>query len=109
MKPKESDVLHAVKQTLDVMGILYVRNNSGAAQTRAGRFLRFGSPGSADIIACFPGGRFVAIECKRPGEKPTPAQRAWLEKVSRLGGIAIAVDSAKSLLEQLKGRMGRPS
>lgn len=100
---KEAAVLRDVKRTLDVLGILYIRNNSGAVQVRPGKFMSFGSPGSADIIACTRGGRFLAIECKAPKTgRMSELQRDWLDKVNTMGGIGIVVDSVKSLHEQLK-------
>jgi hypothetical protein len=101
---RESGVLSAVMQTLQVYGFVCIRNNSGAARTGAGRLVKFGSPGSADIIACAPGGRFVAVECKRPGGRLTGPQREWLEKITRAGGEAIVAESVNSLKEQLLAR-----
>jgi hypothetical protein len=98
---RESGVLSAAIQTLQIYGFICIRNNSGAARTGTGRLVRFGSPGSADIIACSPAGRFVAVECKRPGGQLTGPQRDWLEKITRSGGEAIVAESVNSLKEQL--------
>lgn len=43
--------------------------------------------GSADIIG-IKDGRFVAIEVKMPGKNPTKQQKAFLDTVSAMGGIA---------------------
>lgn len=57
--------------------------------------------GISDILACVKG-RFVAIEVKRPGEKPTPLQEAFLAKVICTGGRAFAATA----LDDVKARMG---
>jgi hypothetical protein len=53
---------------------------------------------SADLIACC-WGRFVSIEMKRPGRKPTTGQLAWIELVRSFGGIADWADSAEEAVE----------
>jgi hypothetical protein len=54
-----------------------------------------GSPG-VDVIVCA-AGRFVAIEVKRPGNKPTPRQKYTLDKVTAAGGKSFVVDSAEAV------------
>lgn len=44
-------------------------------------------PGVADILGVYEG-RFLAIEVKRPHNKPTDAQLAFLQAVREHGGIA---------------------
>ena len=90
------------------------RNNTGSLQDATGRWVQFGlCEGSADLVGCLtiaagPSyaavqaaidedrrlvtervvARFLAVEVKRPGEKPSAAQAAWLDVVRRAGGIA---------------------
>lgn len=52
----------------------------------------YGTAGIPDVIACV-NGRFVALEVKRPGNKPTPLQRATLEQIQKAGGLAAVVTS----------------
>lgn len=53
-----------------------------------------GRKGMADVIACLPPhGRYAAFEIKRPGEKPTLEQRAFLREVARAGGLGAVVYS----------------
>jgi hypothetical protein len=49
--------------------------------------------GSSDIIGVAKDGRMIAIECKRPGKKPTPEQEFFLNEVKRRGGIAFVATS----------------
>ena len=59
--------------------------------------------GSADLIGIvMPLGKFLALEVKRPGEKPSEAQAHWLALVRKAGGIAgvvTSVEEAISLVE----------
>ena len=48
--------------------------------------------GTPDLLCCYKG-RFIAIEVKRPGEKPSALQTAKLEEIRKAGGIAVWVDS----------------
>src|SRR5690606_36230543 len=69
---------------------------------------RYGQPGVPDIIGCYQG-IFVAMEVKRPREKPTPLQVATIKDIRQLGkGIAVvvtSVDEALAILYAIKRRM----
>jgi hypothetical protein len=103
--PKEADVLRACLQLLRLRHVVHWRQNSAAfSGTHKGRrrFFRTASlPGVSDIIFIAPGGRFGACEVKRPGEKPTPAQQAFLELVRLAGGVSIVVDDVMQLARLL--------
>lgn len=60
--------------------------------------------GLPDIIGCY-NGKFIAIEVKRKGEKPTALQGYVLSKVKEAGGLAYCFDESKhadSLIQELK-------
>ena len=97
----EADVLRAVRQYLDLRGAVYVRNNTGMLFDRTGRPVRFGREGSADLIVCGPGGRFVSCEVKGRDGKLTPAQQAWALAVLAAGGAALTVRSVEELIHEL--------
>lgn len=46
---------------------------------------------SLDYILCYRG-RFVAIEAKAPGKKPTPRQKAMIGAIERAGGRVLVID-----------------
>ena len=56
--------------------------------------------GVSDIIACYKG-KFIAIEVKSPGRKPTEFQLEFLEKVKKSGGIAIWTDNIDDVINVL--------
>lgn len=51
----------------------------------------YGSAGIPDIVACIKG-RFIGIECKANGGKPTALQEKNLLTIVEKGGIAVLVD-----------------
>lgn len=103
-KAKESEILKSILEYLKIRGYLCWRNNSGAyvdGDNRGKkRFIRYGLPGSGDIIGCLKDGRFFSIECKRPGLPPTPLQRDFMFKVQTSNGIAFVASSIDDLIER---------
>jgi len=91
-----------------------MRNNCGSYKSPTGTFVRYGvgNPGGSDLIGLrtvtitpqMVGqqiGQFVAVEVKRPGEKPTEQQQRFMAMVRQLGGVAgvaRSVDDARDLL-----------
>ena len=102
-KPTERDVQAVCLQWLRLFGAVVVRVNSGAMKVGK-RLIRLNSePGCSDALVCLPGdGRFCAIEFKRPGGKPTPAQASFLAAVRAAGGLAVVATSLDDLRRQLK-------
>lgn len=109
-KPKprlESEVQKDILKWLnDLPHVWAWRRNIGAFQIR-GQWVRFGQKGMADIegIITIPGrelGLHLEVETKRPGNKPTPDQRAWLAACATSGAIAVWADSVPVLEEKLK-------
>ncbi len=88
---KETHLVQQIIQYLNFRGHYVWRNNTGA--TRAGkfgeRFIRYGKPGSSDVLGVEKGtGRFIAIEAKDK-TKVTPLQEEFLNEVKSRGGIGI--------------------
>lgn len=53
----------------------------------------YGSSGVPDIVACIYG-KFVAVECKATGNKPTALQKKNLNAIVEAGGYAFVVDDS---------------
>jgi Holliday junction resolvase len=60
----------------------------------------YGASGVPDIVACLKG-RFIGIECKANGNKPTALQRMNLDQIAAQGGIALVIDETN--VNELKG------
>lgn len=85
-------------------GILIWRNNTGVDTTRGVRYgLAVGSADLIGIVRTASGvGRFLALEVKRPGERPTAEQRKWLAVVNRAGGVAVVVRSVEDAIKAIE-------
>ena len=71
---------------------------------------KFHVNGISDILGCLPGGLLVGIEVKTKKGRATENQKAFLEKIDRLGGItfiARSVEDVKEQLEELERRKGQ--
>jgi hypothetical protein len=85
---------------LAIKGIFAWRNNSGGVPVDGGkRFVRFGYPGSPDILGILPGGKMLCVETKSAKGKLSEAQEAFRGYVERAGGVYVVVRS----LEDLRG------
>lgn len=52
----------------------------------------FQEVGIPDLLVCFTG-VFIGLECKLPGEEPSPVQRVVLKRIEKAGGYAAVVTS----------------
>lgn len=93
---KEAELQKAIIKYLNAIGILAWRNNTGGfVGTYKGkkRFVRFGIPGAGDIFGLTKCGKFLSIEVKVLGKRPTILQEAWAHKIRENFGYAFWVDS----------------
>lgn len=94
--PLEKEIQKQILAWLRLHGATAIRVNSGAfggEYKGKKRFIRANDTrGCSDVLCCWRG-RFVAIEVKRPGEKPTIDQVAFLQGVQRSGGLAFVASS----------------
>lgn len=90
-------ILYALGSRTDVT---VWRNNVGAARAPGGGLVRFGLPGSADILGFLhPSGRFLAVEVKSATGRLSPKQQVFRRVVEAGGGLFIVartVDDAIS-------------
>jgi Holliday junction resolvase len=77
----ERKVKNQVRKLLDKLGAYY------SMPVTSG----YGNSGAPDFLACIKG-RFVGIECKANGNKPTPLQEKNLRDIELSGGISLVVD-----------------
>lgn len=97
----EKEVLAAVLAYLKtVPGIVYWRQNVGAAQLPSGdrmQTVRFGFPGLSDIQGFTSTGRAFFIETKRAGKEPTDLQRIFLDLARSCRCIAFVARSVEDV------------
>lgn len=114
IEPSEHAIQSDIRLTLGLdPDVVLWRNNVGLLERPGGGRVRYGlSIGSADLIgivtSVFDGhrvGRFLALEVKRPGGRPTKDQLIFLRLVQARGGVAAVVSSpthAVAVVEQAK-------
>lgn len=74
------------------------KHGAFAEKTHGGPYVRVGLP---DIQACVQG-RYIGIECKLPGEKPTAAQLRVIEEIRSAGGVAFVAESFLDVERELR-------
>jgi len=109
---KEQQLIGEILDYLRLRGIFAWRQNAGLVVIQSEdrrRVMRVGMKGISDILGIIPPhGRFLAIEVKKPGRKPTAHQRAFLAEVKRMGGIALVAHSLEDVERVLDGLLGSP-
>lgn len=102
-RPLERDILRAclLAARLHPLTAWAMRTNSGVFNVD-GRWVRAGFVGQSDIIGQLKDGRFLAVECKREGVKPTPAQQQFLFTVHRYGGCAFIARSVDDVIRGIR-------
>jgi hypothetical protein len=108
----ERDVQKAILAILSLLGVDAWRQNVGtfmATSNGKTRRIKAGQKGQSDILGILPGGRFLAIECKRPGAKrPTDNQIAFMRRVNSNGGFAFWATSAFTVEHVIRAVLANP-
>ena len=100
----EKDLLKQVMDWLALHRVFHYRNNTGALVANGGarkRFVRFGWPGSPDII-CVRSGQYVGIECKALNGEQSQAQRNFQSDLEAAGGKYILCRKLEDAIEGLR-------
>lgn len=77
------------------IGFLPIKHNN------IGIYSRSGVP---DILVCSNKGRFIAVEVKIPGEKPSKLQQAYIDAINKLNGVGFYATSLDEVKKELKNR-----
>ena len=104
---------HVLKAVLDYLRrhpkvAMVYRVNSGTftQQNRDGseRYIRANSAkGMADIMGTLKDGRTLACECKAPGKQLMAHQKAFLDAITKAGGLAFVARSVDDVMAALNG------
>lgn len=95
-----SDLRNAVLIYLAPLGLTW-SNNSGALRDHSGRLVRYGLPGSPDVLACI-GGHFIGVECKVGRDRQSDRQQRFAAAMARAGGIYILARSVEDVADRLR-------
>ena len=89
---KEQDIQSKIMDYISSIGGLPIKFNNIGIYAKAG---------VSDILACIKG-RFVAIEVKRPGKKPSALQEQFINAINNIGGYAFWADNLDDVKTKLK-------
>ena len=89
---KEQDIQTKIMDYITSIGGLPIKFNNIGIYAKAG---------VSDILACIKG-KFVAIEVKKPGNKPSKLQENFINGINSIGGIAFWADNLDDVKEQIK-------
>ena len=96
------------QQTLALLGTrtdLRIWNNpTGVGLSPSGHVIRFGLPGSPDLIGLMHDGTFLGIEVKSATGRQRPAQKNFQRMIESMNGVYLLVRSAEDALSQLQAR-----
>jgi len=95
---KESEVQRAILDYLKIKRVFYYRQNTGGIVAESGHFVRYGTPGSPDII-CVIKGQYVGIEVKAPKGKQNPNQIQFQQDLERAGGRYVLAYSLDDIIK----------
>ena len=80
-------------------------NTGGAYQGR--QYIAYGEPGQADLAGLMaPNGRRLEIELKTPTGRLRATQRAYRERIERLGGLYVVARSLRQAMEPICDAIG---
>ena len=65
--------------------------------------IRTNRNGTPDLLCCYRG-RFIAVECKRPGKELDALQKYHREQIRKAGGVSIKADDLHAI-DQLLPRI----
>ena len=89
---KEQDIQTSIMNYISSIGGLPLKFNNIGIYAKAG---------VSDILACIRG-RFVAIEVKKPGNKPSALQVNFINAINSIGGLAFWADSLEDVKDIIK-------
>lgn len=108
----ETELLIAIMEAASDAGHRLHRNNVGKARyAKGGRQsvvpYGVGGVGAPDLMGWSRDGMFIAVEVKRPGQKPRPEQDAWRVKARRsCPGLRIGwADNIEDAMAICEGRL----
>ena len=102
MDISETDIQKSIIEVLEYhpQVAYFWRHNVGFIK-RPGRAVRFGIPGQSDILGILKGGRFLAIEIKKPKKDREPEQVKFQDTVNQAGGLAFVARSIDDVIREL--------
>lgn len=100
----EKEIQKTILEYLNLNGHYCWRNNTGMIFSEykgKKRAWYAGMKGSSDILGVAKNGKFIAVEVKGKGNKPSLYQQMFLAEVKKRGGYAIVAYSLEDVMKSL--------
>lgn len=101
---RESDVIRSVSAYVKRCRLCMWRQNTGSMSREYNgkvSYVKFGLKGAADFTGILPDGRRIEVECKRPGGRQSPDQRAFQQMIEKNNGVYILVESLDEFIREI--------
>lgn len=102
-EPLEKDIQKSILEYLEAKRIFCWKEASTGVMVgdpNNPRFMPIGLKGKSDILGILKGGRFLAIEVKRPSGRLSEAQVEFLQNVNLNGGLGFVAHSIDDVIAQ---------
>lgn len=98
----EKNIQKSIKDYLELKKYTVVKFSSvGIYDRNSNSYIPQGRKGVSDLLCCQPKtGRFIAIEVKKPGNKPSEFQSDFINEIQSKGGLAFVAYSIDDVLAQ---------
>ena len=97
---KEKELQNAILRAFGTISRFW-RANTGVAQIGK-RFVRFGSPGQADLTGILPDGRRLEVEVKSATGRQTRDQKSFQRMIEKFNGVYVLARSVEELRNALR-------
>jgi hypothetical protein len=100
MTESEASIKRAIRDYLELKKCVVVPVRNVGIMKKDGSYIPLpaGDRGMGDMVGSTPTGRFFCIEVKKKGNKPTPEQLEFLDRVHRANGIGIVAYSIDDVM-----------
>lgn len=100
-EPLEKEIQKSIMDYLEAKRVFCWKEHSGGIMIDGGdRYMPIGLKGKSDILGILSGGRFLAIEVKRPSGKVRPEQQEFIDNINSRGGLAFVARSIDDVISQ---------
>ncbi len=107
---EHSKLVNALLISLSQSGLgFFWKNATGAQENADGTFIRYGFPGSSDILGCLQDGTICCIEAKTGNAVQSKAQKAFQATIEKNHGVYLVARDITTVLLQLERINAHPT
>lgn len=104
MAQSETQISRQIQDAVARLGVTLARTQSGKVRVNGG-WMQLAPEGWPDLTGYLPNGRFLGIEVKRPGQKPSAAQFLFGRKAAAAGAVYLLASSVQEAVKAVQSAM----